>query len=305
MGKRKKGKVEIKGSPLQAITIGEIKEHKYGWIGTMILFALFMGIVYYLPELFQLYQDYMGNGSGVYTPVSNNITNNTVNPPEEEVPIVLYKFTEKDSFEYDDFDITQIALADGILTYRVTNKKNEKIDLSSYDLYFELYNTFGDLDKTHYIVGYIEPGSYQDYSIENVTASYIEEYTLRNIYEDDYTYLDLTIDDNKVSILTCEYLTQSINYKFVDEQLKEINDTFSYLAENDDYMEKYNYYSNLTTNRAGIDSTITESATGFDYSMKIDYIKYTGKVENVHYFAVNSSPREVNFKMTSLGFSCH
>lgn len=302
MGKKKKGKVEIKGSPLQAITIGEIKDHKYGWIGTLILFALFLGIVYYLPELFQLYQEYMGNGTVSSMPINN--TNNTVDPIDEPQEIEKYKFEEKDFLEYDDFDISNIKLEDGTLTYTVTNKNRNKIDLGSYELYFELYNAFGDSEAIYYLEGYIDSGSYQEYSY-SAPNSYIEEFSLRVIKEKDYTYFDLPIDSNKASQLTCEKDAQEIIYKFVDEELKEMSDSIIYSSLNSDYNQKYAFYSALaSTNKVGIEASILTSADEFNYSMKIDYIKYTGKLENTHYFAVNSSPREVSFKMTALGFTC-
>ena len=52
----KKTKVDINSAPLEAVTIGQIKKSKYGWIGTIIIFVLFISVVYFLPELSKYYQ---------------------------------------------------------------------------------------------------------------------------------------------------------------------------------------------------------------------------------------------------------
>ena len=45
MGKKKK--VDINSAPLQAVTIGKVKDNKYGWVVVLFLFSLFGAIIYF------------------------------------------------------------------------------------------------------------------------------------------------------------------------------------------------------------------------------------------------------------------
>ena len=50
MSVRKNKNVNINGNPLEPISIGQVKENKYGWIGVIIIFGLFIAI----PEFYSL-----------------------------------------------------------------------------------------------------------------------------------------------------------------------------------------------------------------------------------------------------------
>lgn len=152
MGKRKKEKVNLNGSPLQAITIGEIKQSKYGWIGTILLFVLFIGIVFYLPEIFEWYENF------TKTPVapSNavNLTNrvpenNTTTGNEVYDDVDAFKFGTDKKFTFDIIDVSEVQFDGTNITYKVVNNTEDILSLSSLNLFIELFD-----NKNHSLIEY-------------------------------------------------------------------------------------------------------------------------------------------------------
>ena len=50
-------KVNIDANPLQSVTIGRTDTKKYGWIGTLFLFIIFIVVIYFLPDIQKAYRD--------------------------------------------------------------------------------------------------------------------------------------------------------------------------------------------------------------------------------------------------------
>lgn len=180
MAKKKKEKITLNGSPLQAITIGVIKENKFGWLGIIFLFALFAGIVFYLPELFEMYQ--ARTSVPVRNPIPLNNTTNTVhtNPPEEEVR--TYTFLEKTGFKFDNIDISDITYEDGIFSYKITNKLEKDLDLETLHLIIELYDKDNKSLISYPIRGFVSMDEKKDFT-QNVADEIKSAVVAYNIVE--------------------------------------------------------------------------------------------------------------------------
>ena len=114
MGKKKK-QVSISWNPLQSTTIGTIKENKYGWIGTIILFILFVAVIFYLPELMDAYNNYMANKTNT-TAVTNNTTPDNGTQEPEPPTIEKYTLDQKQSFDFDNFSVKDVTLSKRVPT---------------------------------------------------------------------------------------------------------------------------------------------------------------------------------------------
>lgn len=309
MGKKKKGQTTISWNPLQATTIGIIKENKYGWIGTIILFALFLGIVFYLPDLLDIYNKYFGPDNTVPPIVAPNNTtgddNTTIEAPERNVE--KYTLDEKKSFELGKFSVKNVRVFGGEFSYKITNKTSAELDMSSLNYFFEFYDKYGKVLQTIFVTGRIPKDETITYTHAIKNASDIDKYSLSIIEEEYYTYYDLPIDENKEGMFTCAADNRRITYTFQDEKLKNIADNISYSSEKEDYAEKMDEYQALVDkyrDRKGVSPSLDISDEGLTYILLIDYNLLEGLLDNDEYFPVNTSPRVVKFKLEALGYSC-
>lgn len=301
MGK-KKTQVSLNGSPLQAITIGQIKDHKYGWIGTILLFALFIGIVFYLPELFQIFEKYTSAPTAP-APSGNIASNTTIRPEDEEK--VLYKINETDKLVFKDIEFNEIAFSNNKVSLKAINKTASVIKLEDYELYLEVYDSSENLLNRFYLNGSVidDNGEVFTYDIKDGASLF----NITELTEDDYDYIDIAIDDNQVSKLTCTKDTEELIYTFKDEKLKQINSKLTYSKDKEDYDYVYSYNSFLVSEYVdgeSITGEFTEEDNSFTFNLSIDYNKNNIDLEEIKYFVKDTSPREVNFKLELLGYSC-
>ncbi len=309
MGKRKKGQTTIAWNPLQATTIGQIKQNKYGWIGTVLLFLLFIGVVFYLPELFELYNKYKGKSATPAVIANNNTANNNNNTDneEEERNVEKYKLSEKKSFEFNEFKVDNIRLFAGELSYKITNLTDAELDLSALDYFFEFYDESGEVIQRIFLTGRIPKQESESYSYQISNASSIVQYSLSIIDEKYYTYYDFPVSEDKKVEFTCMNNYRSITYTFEDENLKKTVDNVSYPVYLEDYAEKYDYYNSLYNKyieRNGMDVSLEVNDDLLLYSVTIDYNILNGLLDDYEYFVANTRPRIVKFKMEAMGYSC-
>ena len=307
----KKVKVDINGKPLEAVTIGEIKKNKFGWIGLVLLFALFIGVIYFLPELQKFYQEYKNGSvptsiSGSNTNTSNNtVVNNTNTNTSNNTVSNMYVFGEDKEVTVGNVTFSSINLSeDNQLTFTIKNTNDSRLNLSKLNLFLEAYDESTLVNRVA-IKGSISSNDSKNFSYKLKASA--NKYEIKVINEEDYTYIDLNIDDNKVSTLTCTNGDETLVYTFNDEKLTKIKHTANYLKTADNYDE---IYSNLNTNvvkyesQDGVNVSLKTNETNLIYTMEIDYSKYTGSISNNYYFKKDTSPRIVNFEVEALLFTC-
>ena len=312
--KRKK-KVDINAAPLESVTVGQIKQNKFGFIKLIVLFSLFGGIIFYLPELQKLYQLYFGSStpsassSNVNNTNTNNTNNNTanntsnninnvVNPPNED-EVKKYLFNTDDKVLIDDYQFDNIKYKDKVLSFDVTNLTEKTLSLRESNVYFIVYfsNTlvhYIGLNKT------IEPSKKVSFTFNIDTI--VDTYTIEEIPESTYPSVKLT--DNK---LTCEKANEKIQYTFDSNKLVSIAHTYIYASSNADYQDVYSKYLNYLfdyNTETGIKVLVSDNNEGFTYTMNINYAEYTGKIDYPLYYAKGTFAKNIKFLLESQFFNC-
>lgn len=312
MGKKKK--VDINGAPLQSVTIGEIKKSKYGWIGTILLFCLFVGVVYFLPELSKFYQSYIEGGtvpsnnrpSGNTT--FNNTTNDNTTKEEPKEDSTIYEFGKDISVKVGNLDISNISLTENELSFKVANKSDDNIDLEELNIYVEMYNDNTkdkQITNTIAITGLLSSGDSKVYSYS--IASSAKFFSIKEILEEDYTYIIIEPNEDGVALLTCENDTEKFTYSFIDDKLTDINHVSTLMKDDEDYDNKYAIFYGYISKYSSVAGATPRIRSYEDYivfTFHIDYNYFGLTLEEDYYFAKNSSPRIVNFKMESKLFNC-
>ena len=305
---KKKRKVVKETSPLQSYEVGRIKENKYWYIKLLLFFGFFIAIIMYLPNITILYEKYFKGStvpSGNVNPTNNNVTNNIV--PDEGEPEeieIKYLFSDDKNIEVNDLEFNTIKLNNNSISFNVKNLLSDSVDLEETNVYFEVYDQSDNLLKRIAISGELK-----DSESKKVSFSFEGEanyYMIKEILEDDYTYISLNYDNN-TSTLTCTNGNSKIIYTFNDEKLTRINHTDTIKKTDNGYDTKYTLYNDLYVSnhtKTGITSNFNVKDDVLNYKIIIDYAKAAEKVNNKFYFDKDTSPRVVSFKVESWEYDC-
>jgi hypothetical protein len=155
------------------------------------------------------------------------------------------------------------------------------------------------------VLGTIKENETKTYNFSFEGEAYY--FDILEILEEDYTYIDLSIDDNNISTLTCTKENEKVVYTFTNEKLTKIRHTDSLEKTNDDYEKKYNYYKELynkNNTKTGITSSLSTDDDVISFKLTIDYTKNASAIEDRLYFAKDTSPRIVNFRVESWEYEC-
>lgn len=303
--KNKNQHINLNNGPLKSVTIGEINEKKHGVIGVFILLALFIGLVFFLPEIQKYYQQYFG------TPVVNDYEepekedNNQGEQPDNNEDDTKYLLTETKQYTMDDIEINDITFEEGNLSFKAKNKTTNPINLNDMNLYFLTYDESGSLLNHVPIVGTLNVE--QDLSFNYLIKSNSHSFIIKEMIEDDYPFFTINEDNNGISILTCTKANDKIIYTFKNDLLNKIEHTANYeksIANYDSIYSSYNTIVVANSDKEGVTATITSNETSMNYSMIIDYEKLNTTINYKHYLAKDTNPRVVNFKLESDLFDC-
>ena len=311
MGKKKKN--NISWNPLQATTIGKIKQNRFGWIGIILLFGIFFGIIYYLPDLQDIYNKYVlgQNVTNNTTDIANNeVTNNTTpgnETPTEKPEKIKYTFQDKTSFEFPEFTITNIRLFSNDLSFKITNLVDDNFNLSLKNYFFEFYDEYGGVIQTIYLTGEFADDETKSYKFTINEPDAIEKFSLSVLTEDDYPDYEFSEDENNQIVLACTNEYRNITYTISEDKLINTVDNVNYPSSLNDYAKNEEYFKNLYddfSEQTGYTVSYNVNNNGFTFNNTIDYNLLSASISEDVYFSINTSPKTIRFKMESLGYSC-
>lgn len=305
----RKKKIDIVSTPLQSVTIGRTDKKKYGWIGTIILFILFILIIYFLPDIQKAYKEYLYNKA-----FSNNTINNTVpndknlenNTTTENVTNeVIYDFNSDNKIEINELSFTNIKFDAGNISFIINNNGDIDINLTENGYFMKLYDENNSLQKIVKINENVNSKSSKNFSYKiNITPT---KYLIEQIEEKDYDLVMLNVDSENKSTLTCNNDIETLTYYFQDDKLYRLEDHIKYSKTNSDYDSMYNkYYSYVVSYNIenGISTSISSNSSEFAFSFSIDYNQFTKTIDNIYYYKKDISPIKINYEMKAMDFDC-
>ena len=140
MSKKKNQKVVMSDEELKPTVLYTIKEKKTNFIGLILLVGLFVTVIYFLPEVYDMYDKYKKEKQGI--PVLNNKKpqGNTVdeNPDVEEE--TKYEFSNTLSISNADITLNSFNFANNTLSFAITNNKDTNANYKDKNYYLEIYN---------------------------------------------------------------------------------------------------------------------------------------------------------------------
>ncbi|MGN1379706.1 MAG: hypothetical protein ACI4XR_04885 [Bacilli bacterium] len=305
----KKKKIDIASNPLQSVTIGRTDKKKHGWIGSVILFVLFILIIYFLPDIQKAYKEYLYNKAfnnntiNNTIPTDDNIENNTTS--ENTINEVLYDINNENQIEINDTTFTNIKFDAGNISFIINNNGDTDINLTEKGYFMKLYDENSYLQKIIKINENVNSKSSKSisYKLDIIPSKYL----IVQINEEDYDLIMLTVDSENKSSLTCNNEIETLIYYFQNDKLYRLEDHIKYSKINSDYESMYNkYYSYVVSYNIenGISTSISSNENEFAYSFSIDYNQFTKNIDNIYYYKKDVSPIKINYEMKAMDFDC-
>lgn len=305
----KKKKIDITSNPLQSVTIGRTDKKKHSWIGSVILFILFIIIIYFLPDIQKAYKEYLYNKAFNNNTVNNtiptddDIENNTTS--ENTINEIIYDITNENQIEINDITFTNIKFDASNLSFVINNNSENDVNLTDNGYFIKLYDENSIIQKIIKINENVNSKSSKSISYKlDITPA---KYLIAQINEEDYDLIMLTVDSENKSSLTCNNEIETLIYYFQNDKLYRLEDHIKYSKTNSDYESMYNkYYSYVVSYNIenGISTSISSNENEFAYSFSIDYNQFTKNIDNIYYYKKDVSPIKINYEMKAMDFDC-
>ncbi len=307
MARRKK--VNIDANPLQSVTIGRTDKKKYGWIGSLFLFIIFIVVIYFLPDIQKAYRDYLYNKAFTNNYVNNNAiteneTNTTTNVTDNDKN-TIYAFTNNEVV-LSEVTFSNINFDAGTLSFLVSNTVDKQLNMTN-DLYFiRLYDDNNNQLGAVKINGSIANKSNKNFSFQlSINPT---KYNIARLEESDYDLISLDVDNENKSAMTCKNSSgESILYFFENDKLYKFEDTIVVTNDNPSYSDLHAEYSNLVSTyegKSGVSVYVADIDNGFRYRLTMDYNAGDYKIDNVYYYSKGVSPIKISYEMKANFFTC-
>lgn len=302
MARRKKEKVVIIDEELRPTVLATIEEKKSSVLGIIVLFAIFLAIVYYLPEITSLYEKY----------ILKVDVNPPVQKPQEDDPlaepgeVTQYPFETNMSIALEGFTINNIAYSNNTFIFNIVNTSQAIVDLDKNNYYLEVFVS-ETLVKRIKLEDQIKVGETKSYSYTISGLTSITYLTVEKITTEDYPIPTLTDEGNGVTSLICENDGDTISYKFLTDELYEITHSATIQKIDFDYNNLVIKYQSLhqSYTQAGITSSLTDSGEYVTFNATIDLNKITVlNIDNKNLYEKDTSAKIVNFEVESRGYTC-
>ncbi len=308
MSRKKNQKVVIADEELKPTVLYTIKERKTNFIGLILLVGLFVAVIYFLPEAYDMYDKYRKEKQGI--PVLNNKKpqGNTVddNPGSEEE--VKYEFSNTLKISNDDITLNSFNFGNNTLSFIITNNKNTNESYKDKNYYLEIYNDSDVLVKRIKIAeDVLSANGTQSYSYQ-INATTISYLYLKEIKKENYATVTLNENSEKVATIVCKNNEETLTYTFNNKELVTIKDEVSFSNTINNYSERVTNYRSLYEKYRGYDLTnigVGEMFGTFTFNIEMDLSKVNvANFSNNNYYAAKTSADVVNFEVEARGYSC-
>lgn len=301
MGKKK---TQINTTPLTAQTIGVVKKKRFNWIGGIILIAFFAAVIFYMPEIQVLVDQYILNKPIDNNTIINNNTNtktneNTNKIPEEKIDNTNYLTFNNTSYTLNNLSFYDISFNQETYEFTFSIESSEAVNLASKSTFLQFYDQNKIVTSRKYLFNNLSANTKQNYrTIINEVPTY---FAIVEIPIEEYDYFNLDVDENNNSVLKCIKEKQEITYNFLDEKLNTIDDITSFDNFDDDIKTYYDSKAETLNEKAGYNAYF--DANEGKYIINVEVNKISGG-NAIYYFDKNTMPREIRFKMEAMDYTC-
>ena len=303
----KNKKVVIVDEELTPTVLYTKKDKKGSIIWLIFIFAIFIAVVIYLPDI-SLYIDEYFNPP-VNVPI---IPGNPAGDPDDETDaedITKYQLTDNLEITFDNFKLSNFVVTNEAISFQITNTSTELIDFSQLDYFLELYNANRMLLQRIMVSDQIiAAGSFINVSYD-ITDSNIATLSFLEISPTDYPAHVLDVDDSNNATMVCTKGYETTTYAFTNNLVYAIEDLFEVATTDPNYSTLYSSYQALSATYntiGGLNSSVSVLNNNLTFRTTINLAMVSeGSFNNVIYFPLNTDAKIIHFELESNGYSCN
>ena len=297
-------KVVISDKELEPTVLYKIKKKRFGFIRLILLFAIFIGVVIYLPDIDKYVQAYKRGEAelsveeiiGIFykgnkTTQPKTDTNTDVDIDDSDKK---YSFDENTIIVHDDFSIDSFKINDGVLSFTVNNLKEEELDLRGKKYFLTAFDEEDNVIVTTKIKeAVLKPDVTvtQDVAISNTNISY---FTLVEKSLDEYPAFELA--EGSTSLI-CSKTGEMITYSYTDGLLTSIRNVTRVNTTDGTVLPAYS--------ADGYDLQVNKDDNGTTYITTIDNnVVDETNMTGDYYYPKNTLPKVIKYEMELKDYSC-
>jgi hypothetical protein len=309
--------MDNKNNSNEPIVLGTLKKEKASKPAVVILcFILILGTCFGLPyikdylskednPITEFYKKYFGK----YTDDADN-TGTTTKPVTSDDLHILNNLT---NITYQNITLTNVSFSGNEITYYLAST-SDNYNLDNNNLFIEIYGSANNLLTRINLSGTLNqtPKSYTS-KLYKLGVNSSENYygKIAKVSLDKYPSFNLINNT-----LTCTSTNNTYIYKFTNDKLVNINETYNYFYDQskinlDTYMNELNISKAKSTKIASYtnsSSTTSETDTGFAFTASLDLnnlkVSDLGEYYESSYYDLNTSSKQVNYEMLTKGYDC-
>ncbi len=308
-GKMSRKKVVIVDEELKPTVLYTKKRKKGSVLWIFIIFAIFIAVVYYLPEIVVYVNDYVNPDTSSTVNLGNASTDDEEEEEEEVVEVEEYQITADLQIEMENFTLTNFAIANDQISFTITNTSTDIIDFSEYDYFMNLYNANNTLVQRIMISDITVVGGGTMNVTYDLTSSDITMFTFIEIPQDSYPAHVVEADENGYAVLTCTKNYETVNYSLSNNAAYTIEDIYTVAATDANYATLYSMYQALAMTYdaiGGIDSSVTveDNLLVFRTVISLNTVDESS-FNNIIYYPLNTDARIISFELEANGYTCN
>lgn len=299
----RKKKVVISDQELTPTVLATIEEKKFNLLSLILLFAIFGGVVFYLPEISVYIEDYLNPKPSTVAKPNNN--DNT--PNEEQVEIEKYPYTSTLSITSRKLTLSNFSVGNNELSIQATNADNVALDMDKYNYFLEIYN------ETDTLLQRIKMDDFKIGANSSINISYsintsnISYFTFLEISEDEYTPFTPQANINGEATLICQKDSETINYKLKDNKLYAIEDVFVIQNTEENFATLFGTYQSLATTynaMNGVISEVTNDGSVLRFVTNMDLTINNALTISKIIYPKDTDAKVIRFELSSKGYNC-
>lgn len=301
---KKKNVVQISDEELTPTVLATIEEKKGNSILLLILFAIFIAVVFFLPDITNYVDSYLNPEIKSNTPIVNNPTNSN---EEEEVTITKYNYSDKLTIDKKKFTLTDFSIADNTLSFKINNIQSGTLSMNNFNYYLELYssdNTLLQRIKVDDITVNSNSSVDLKYAIENNNVSY---FTFIEISKDEYPAYTPSSDKDGKATMVCTKDKEKINYILNNNKLTTIEDYYEVNQNDENYETLLTTYQSLATTYnalEGVTSYINIEDSKFTFSTYFDLSNNNSLNVSKIVYPKDTTAKVIKFELNARGYVC-
>ena len=299
-------KVVISDKELEPTVLYKIKKKRFGFIRLILLFAIFIGVVIYLPDIDKYVQAYKRGEAelsveeiiGIFykgnkTTQPKTDTNTDVDIDDSDKK---YSFDENTVIVNGGFNVKNFKIDGDVLSFEIINNSSEAIDLKGKKYFLTAYDEEDNIIVTTKIKEVVlkpDVAVTQDVIISNTNISY---FTLVEKSLDEYPTFEFAEGS---TALICSKTGEMITYSYTDGLLTSIRKVTRVNTTDDTVLPAY------SAGVDGYDIQVNKDDNGTTYITTIDNnVVDETNMTGDYYYPKNTLPKVIKYEMELKDYSC-